>query len=256
MKSNRVHILSNGTWNANGPVIYRHPCGLVDPVAIAMNFFLIEADGKKILVDAGVDNLDQFIDEDLRASLGLHEKGSTLDELKRIGVAPEEVDILLLTHLHFDHSANIHLFPNARIILSETEWRFVTTPGNDLSLTRAAFPRGPIAFLIDEAWERLELFEKEIEVVPGVRAILTGGHSPGHSIVTVETGDGLVVLPGDEIAKLDNLEMRIPIGGYHNLENLCAAMDLIVGLGGIVLPVHEPLLADMYPEGVIPAGSN
>lgn len=254
MTSNRVHILNNGVWNAPGPVIYRHPSGRVEPVAIAMNFFLVEAGKQRILVDTGMDDLDRFISDDLRDELGLGEIGSTKAELSRIGLEPEDIDIVLLTHLHFDHVDNIAEFPNARVILNEIEWRFVTTPGSGSIVSREAFPRGPLAYLIDEAWERLELIDGEREIAPGVKAIWTGGHTPGHQIVTVDTSAGLVVLAGDEIATYDNLDLDIPIGGFHDLDNLVASMELIRSLGGIVVPAHEPLVAQRHPEGVIPAG--
>jgi glyoxylase-like metal-dependent hydrolase (beta-lactamase superfamily II) len=250
--ANRVHILSNGLWHAPGPVIYRHPCGRTEPVAIGMNYFLVEADGRCILVDTGIDDLDRFIDDGLRQKLGLAGTGSTRSELERVGLRPEDVDVVVLTHLHFDHCENLALFPNARIILNELEWRFVTTPQGGPALTRAAFPRGPLAYLIDEAWERFEVVNGTAEIAPGVTAIWTGGHTPGHQIVTVSTDDGLVILAGDEIATLDNLDLDIPIGGYHDLDRLVASMRLIRSLAGIVLPAHEPTLAERHPHGVIP----
>jgi glyoxylase-like metal-dependent hydrolase (beta-lactamase superfamily II) len=253
MSGNRVHILNNGTWAAPGPVIYRHPAGRLDPVAIAMNFFLVEAEGQRILVDTGMDDLDSFISDHLRDKLGLGERGSTSSELARIGLRPEDIDVVLLTHLHFDHAANIALFSSARIILNELEWRFVTTPQSGPALTREAFPRGPLAYLIDEAWERFELVNGEVDIAPGVKAIWTGGHTPGHQIVTVDTDIGLVVLAGDEIATYEKLELDIPIGGFHDLDRLIAAMRLIRRLGGLVVPAHEPLVAERHPDGVIPA---
>ncbi len=72
--------------------------------------------------------------------------------------------------------------------------------------------------------------------------------------MTVDTSAGLVVLAGDEIATYDNLDLDIPIGGFHDLDNLVASMELIRSLGGIVVPAHEPLVAQRHPEGVIPAG--
>jgi glyoxylase-like metal-dependent hydrolase (beta-lactamase superfamily II) len=250
---NRVHILSNGLWHAPGPVIYRHPSGRTEPVAIAMNYFLVEAGDRRILVDTGIDNLDRFISDDLRAKLGLGGTGSTRSELERLGLRPEDVDTVVLTHLHFDHCENLAAFTNARIILNELEWRFVTTPQTGPALTRAAFPRAPLAYLIDEAWERFEVVNGTAEVAPGVNAIWTGGHTPGHQIVTVTTDGGLVILTGDEIATYDNLDLDIPIGGYHDLDRVVASMRLIRSLAGVVVPAHEPLVAERHPDGVIPS---
>jgi glyoxylase-like metal-dependent hydrolase (beta-lactamase superfamily II) len=87
--------------------------------------------------------------------------------------------------------------------------------------------------------------------VPGIRVIETGGHSPGHQIVVVETGEGTVVIPGDEIYMYANLEQDIPIGYYHDFERVSRAMDLIAELGDHVLPAHDAEVARRYPGGVV-----
>jgi N-acyl homoserine lactone hydrolase len=249
--SNAVHILSNGTWVAPGPVIFRHPAGRLDPVAIAMNFFLVEAGGQRILIDTGMDGLDAYIPAELREPLGLGERGTTGAELGRLGLVPDDIDMVVLTHLHFDHCANIDQFRRARILVNAKEWRFVSSPGAGPILSRTAFPRQPLAYLMDEAWDRLETIDGTQEIAPGVTAIWTGGHTPGHMMVTVQTGSGLVVLPGDEIALLENLEADIPIGGFHDIDRVVAAMRLVRSMGGEALPVHEPKVWERHPQGLI-----
>ena len=95
---------------------------------------------------------------------------------RRAGDRPEDVDTLILTHLHFDHYLNARQFPRARIVVNRRDFEFVLSPANRRAMPRSGFPRAVFGWLVDEAM-RLELVEGEREVLPGVRVIETGGHS-------------------------------------------------------------------------------
>ena len=242
-----VTILDNGRWVAPGSVIYAHPFGWREPVEIAQHFFLVEGPGSVVLVDTGLDGLEQYIDPVQLERLQPRPSVPTVEALAARGIAPDDVDTLILTHLHFDHYANARLFGRARVIVNRAEYLSVLLPENRRYAPRSGFPRDTFAWLVDDAWERLELVEGEAEVLPGLGVIETGGHSPGHQIVTVETTEGLVVIPGDAIYLFENLEQDIPIGYYHDLDRVCAGMDLLRDLGGHVLPAHEPALRERHP---------
>jgi glyoxylase-like metal-dependent hydrolase (beta-lactamase superfamily II) len=242
-------VLCNGRWLAPGTVIFLHPYGRHDQVEIVQNFFLVRAGDHVALVDTGLDDLGAWCDPRDRERLG--SSVPTTDLLAREGVAPEDVDTLVLTHLHFDHYLNAARFPRARVIVNRREFEYVMSPRNRRALPRSSFPREVFAWLVDEAWDRLELVDGEQEVLPGVRVIETGGHSPGHQIVVVETGSGPVVIPGDEIYLHANLDEDIPIGYYHDFERVSAAMDLLRELGGHLLPAHDPAVLSRYPSGLV-----
>lgn len=244
-----VHILCNGRWTAPGTVIYMHPYGRHMPVDIVQNFFLISGRGHVALVDTGLDNPSAHVDPADRDRLGAGRQ--TLELLSERSITPDQVDTLILTHLHHDHYANAQLFENARIILNRREYEFVMAPGNRRALPRSTFPRAVFGWLADDAWDRLELVDGSADVFDGVRVVETRGHSPGHQIVVVETAADRVVIPGDEIYTYANLEQDIPIGYYHDFERLSTSMDLIRDLGGQVLPAHDGAVMDRHPAGVI-----
>lgn len=243
-----VSILNNGEWVAPGTVIYLHAFGRHDPVKIVQNFYLVQGGGNKILIDTGIDNLEGYLTEEQERCFVSAPSRSTEALLREAGVAPEDVDTLILTHLHFDHYINARLFPNARIIINRREWLYSLMPENKRYAPRAGFPREVFGWLANEAWERLTLVDGEVEVLPGIRVIWTGGHSPGHQIVTVKTEQGTVIIPGDEIYMYENLEADIPIGYFYNFENVVAAMELIREMNAIVLPAHDPKVAERHPS--------
>jgi len=244
-----VQVLCNGRWQAPGTVIFMHPHGRHDPVDIVQNFFLVRHGGQLTLVDTGVDDLGSFLRPEDRRRYGA--STPTLDLLAAKGVRPEDVDTLILTHLHFDHYLNARQFPRARIVVNRREFEFVMSPDNRRAMPRSGFPREVFGWLVDEAWDRLELVEGERDVLPGIRVIETGGHSPGHQIVVVETASGPVVIPGDEIYLYANVEEDIPIGYYHDFERLSRAMDLLHEIGGHLLPAHDAEVLRRYPSGMV-----
>jgi glyoxylase-like metal-dependent hydrolase (beta-lactamase superfamily II) len=248
-----LKILNNGTWTAPGTVIYSHAYGRHDPVLIVQNFFLLTSSSNVVLVDTGLDNPESYLSASELARIGAPTGRSTAELLREHGVEPEDVDTLIFTHLHFDHYANARLFDRARLVVNRNEFMHVMDPGSQRYAPRCGFPREVFAWLVDEAWERLELVEGETAVLPGIRTIETGGHSPGHQIVLVQSRSGPVVIPGDEIYLYDNLEERIPIGYYYDFEKLTQAMDLLGALGGSLLPAHDPEVHRRFPASVVPS---
>jgi glyoxylase-like metal-dependent hydrolase (beta-lactamase superfamily II) len=244
-----VQVLCNGRWQAPGTVIFLHPYGRHDPVEIVQNFFLVRGGGHVVLIDTGVDDLGAFLRPEDRPRFGASRP--TVELLAEAGVRPEDVDVLILTHLHFDHYLNARLFPRARIVVNRREFHFALSPDHRRALPRSGFPREVFGWLVDEAWDRLELVDGEADVLAGIRVVETGGHSPGHQIVVVDTAAGPVVIPGDEVYLYANLEEDVPIGYFHDFERVSRAMDLLRELGGHLLPAHDPEVLRRYPSAVI-----
>lgn len=140
--------------------------------------------GKKILVDTGLE--DFMVDPKVEEELGI--KTETFEEgLERLGVKPEEIEIIVHTHLHNDHCENDALCPQAKVYVQKTELDFCRSPH-------------PLDHRYDEDYlEESEIIELEgdAEIAPGVRVTLTPGHTPGGQSVIVSTAEsGQVLLTG------------------------------------------------------------
>ena len=162
------------------------------PRRTAVNTFLVHSGGKLALVDTGCGNA-------MAATAG-----KLFANLAAAGVRPEEVDAVLLTHMHPDHSNGLAdakgraLFPRAELVMHEAEWSHWH---DDAAMARADETARERNFRAarDQAApyrDRLRLF-KGGEVFPGVTAMPFPGHTPGHSGYMVASGSDSLLIWGD-----------------------------------------------------------
>lgn len=147
-----------------------------------------QLDGKNILIESGIGN-GRLTEKQMR-NYGVNEESKVEEGLAELGVTPADIDMILMTHMHFDHALGltkvegdnlVPAFPNAVIYTSETEWAEMRHPN---IRSRNTYWK--------ENWEaiahQVQTYKEEIEPVTGVKMIHTGGHSNGHSIITIEQG--------------------------------------------------------------------
>lgn len=170
--------------------------------AIGIDPLLIQKNGQNILIDPGLgwglDSGSQY-----------KNASNVITNLDIFGLRPEDINKVILTHLHFDHAAGISYvsedleteptFPNAQYIVHQQEWDFALSQINREKKTPGA------GYKLDEIYKlvaqnRFLFIEDEIyEPVEGIFAIKTGGHTPGHLILKLKSGDQTAYFMGDLI---------------------------------------------------------
>ncbi|WP_163653407.1 MBL fold metallo-hydrolase [Listeria sp. PSOL-1] len=154
---------------------------------------------KHFLIDAGLGE-GRLTDKQKR-NYGVVAESSVIRDLAALGVAPEEIDFVLMTHLHFDHVLGLtaydhekksyhSLFKNAQIITSEIEWQEMQKPNIRSKATYWEENYQAIK-------EQIVCFKENKEVAPGISLRHTGGHSAGHAVVTIETNGERAIHMGD-----------------------------------------------------------
>ena len=200
----------------------------------------IEGAGRGILVDCG-------------ASAELFRKRGRPDEdiqsleqgLNKAGIGFEDIETIILTHLHWDHVANASRFPHATFILQRKELDFAVNPHPAIA---PAYDMAPLTN------SKLEVIDGNQEIVEGVRVLLTPGHSPGGQSVTVQTPRGLAVITGfccalenffppPEAAKM-GFEIVAP-GIHTDMLRAYDSVRYVKDLADVVLPLHEPAFQGM-----------
>lgn len=174
--------------------------------------------------------------------------------LKHLGVDPETVEHVVLTHLHYDHSGNIDLFPEARFWIAKDELEFWESPFGARTLFESASESEDIAAVRQiSAQGRLEQIHGEAEVLPGIRVIQVGGHTAGQTIVAVDTEAGEVLLASDAVHYHEELDSDRPFTESADLAGTYAAFDVIrarVKAGARLIPGHDPRVMQEYPPAL------
>jgi glyoxylase-like metal-dependent hydrolase (beta-lactamase superfamily II) len=216
--------------------------------------WLIRGGGKTIVVDTGLGappTQGSKAERQVFGNFAIDPGKDTVSLLQKEGLAPEDVDYVILTHLHFDHCANIGLFKRAQIFISRRGWSSVVAPEHPRLVPEGLFPRSVYAFVLNEAWNRVMLLPAEAEILPGLQVFWVGGHTPCSQAIRVNTTRGKVILTGDTAFLYGNIEEDIPVGYCTNLAECFQAMDRFRREGDLILPSHDPLVLERFPGGVI-----
>jgi glyoxylase-like metal-dependent hydrolase (beta-lactamase superfamily II) len=132
--------------------------------------------------------------------------GSILDSLDQLGIAAEEITHVVFTHAHPDHLWGVlddfddPVFYEAQLLMSEPEWAYWTDPDtvNSIGEARASFAVGA-ARRLEAIADQMSFFNDGDEVLPGVMAHATHGHTPGHTSFEIRDGSAAVMVGGDAI---------------------------------------------------------
>ena len=162
--------------------------------SLSIHAFVIESDGKRIVVDTCVG------DRSIPGMAGLRGDPEFLDRMTAAGFPPDSIDVVCCTHLHFDHvgwntrwdgAAWVPTFPNARYLFCRAEYDSFISEPNGFAMNLPDTVEPVIAAGL------ADLVEPDHRVTSQIRFVPTPGHSPGHMSVLIESGDAVAFITGD-----------------------------------------------------------
>ncbi|MBS4175976.1 YtnP family quorum-quenching lactonase [Lederbergia citrea] len=184
-------VVPRPLWTRKYPVNEKNQIELrTDPIFLQLN-------GKNILIESGLGK-GKLTEKQIR-NYGVTEESKIEESLAEMELKPEDIDIICMTHLHFDHAGGLTkrdgegyapVFPNAVIYASEIEWNEMRNPNIRSRNTYWKENWEPIA-------DQVRTFTGEQEIENSIKMIHTGGHSDGHCIITIESGGERLVHMGD-----------------------------------------------------------
>lgn len=175
---------------------------------------------------------------------------SPADGLLALGVDAGDVRDVVITHLHYDHAGNMHLFPNATFHLQDAEMAFATGRLMTHPLMRAPFSVEDVVDAVRNVYRgRVRFHTGDSMLAPGISLHLIGGHSGGLQVVRVWTQAGWLVLASDASHYYANMNEGRPfpivadvgamLEGWTRLRDLASASELVI-------PGHDPLVMQRF----------
>jgi glyoxylase-like metal-dependent hydrolase (beta-lactamase superfamily II) len=232
--SSKLTLVSDGTIRMDGGSMFgvvpkaiwsrMRPADRQNRVEMGLNCLLIRTGGKNVLVDTGVGTKHS---QKVRTIFHIR-AGQLVSNLARAGLAREDIDLVVLTHLHFDHAGGCTrwdrngslepVFPRATYLVQRRDWQEATKTNER---TRPAYL--PEDFLPLEGTKQLELLDGDTELLPGLWVRRTGGHTAGHQMVCIESAGERAACLGDVLPMPQHLPVHyITAFDMYPLETLDA----------------------------------
>lgn len=175
-----------------------YPADQYNRIEMRTDPILIQVDGKNYVVDSG-GGINKFTDKQIR-NFGIKEQSRLKESLAKLGLTNDDIDAILMTHLHYDHANGLtnptthnsyeSAFPDVPIYTSEVEWNEMRNPNIRSGNTYWKMNWEPIA-------DQVYTYADEVQIDHYIRMIHTGGHSDGHSIIIFEDGDDCFIHMAD-----------------------------------------------------------
>lgn len=223
-------------------------------IRLACRALLVQEENRNILLEAGV---GAFFDPALRDRYGVEESEHVLlQSLNQVGMTENDIDIIIISHLHFDHAGGLLsawkqgeslklLFPNARYIVSQAAWERANHPH---VRDRASFI--PQLNELLHASQRLIIIDEEKNAILGDRYsfMFSHGHTPGllHTIIHTDN-DGSVIFASDLIPGSHWVHLPVAMG-YDRLAELLidekkAMLEYAVKHNARLFYTHDPVVS-------------
>ena len=182
---------------------------------------------------------------------GMQFIGSPADALAALGFEANQVETVVLTHLHYDHIGNVDQFPASRLHLPALEMQFATGPAMQHAFIRRPYGAKEIGVVLDALYQgRVNLHGPVLELAPGLSLYVVGGHTEGQAIVRVRTQRGWLVLASDTLHYYEELERAVPFAVAYDFGKMLAAHATVRSLAQSddhIVPAHDPLVLERYP---------
>lgn len=174
-----------------------------------------------------------------------------IESLGLMGLAPEDVNDVILTHLHYDHAGNIDKLPNANFHVQESEMQYATGRHMCHGVLRHAYEVNDVIDLVRRVYaDRVRFHIGRSVLAPGLELVLIGGHTQGLQSVRVHTSRGWVVLASDASHYYENMMRASPFPIVFNVGEMLTGFDTLRSLAQTpdhIVPGHDPDVRKRYP---------
>jgi glyoxylase-like metal-dependent hydrolase (beta-lactamase superfamily II) len=249
----QIHAITDGSFMLDGGQMFgvvpkplwekRIPADARNRVRISLTCLVIQTGEKNILVETGIG--DKF-DEKFNEIYSVDHSVTLPGELRKLRLAPEHIDIVINTHLHFDHCGwNLSrqngkltpTFPRARYFVQRLEWEHALSPNER---DRASYVQEFFA----AAEGQTEFLDGDTEIVPGVRVEVAAGHTKYMQCVRVESEGDTALFASDLVPTRAHISYpwmtSFDLYPVETLENKKRLLPPLAAAKGLLVFPHDP----------------
>lgn len=211
-----------------------------------LNYYVWVVTNKKhtIVVDTG-------FDQDLAAKRNRTIIRPVGEGLRALGIDPDKVNDVVITHMHYDHAGNLPLFSNAKFHLQDSEMDYSTGRCMCHDVMRHPYEADHVVQMVRCLFDqRVHFHDGAAEIVPGIEVHHIGGHTKGLQAVRVKTARGWVMLASDASHFYAHVEQERVFPIVYNVADLLEGYDTLRKLASSpqhIVPGHDPLVMARYP---------
>jgi glyoxylase-like metal-dependent hydrolase (beta-lactamase superfamily II) len=214
---------------------------------IAMIVWLVRAPGRNILVDSG------FYREQFFKTWKVRDFIKPSEAIAKLGLKPEDITDVIITHMHWDHADGMDLFPKAKIWIQKDEYTYYTGEAWQSPKTHGGIdPDDVMAIVKLNLAGRVSFVDGDAQqILPGIRCFTGGKHTFASQYVAVNTAAGTVVLASDNMYLYENLDTHKPIAQTLDAASNLAAQDRMKTIASdprLIVPGHDPAIFTRFPK--------
>ncbi len=215
---------------------------------LAMTFWVLKGPGgRTVLIDAG------FYRPEILKRKDVADYTRPDKALGKLGISPDQVTDVVITHMHWDHADGVDLFPKARIWIQKDEYEHSTSAAAKQVADGGDTAPDHFQALVNlNKQGRVRLVDGDAkEIVPGVTVYTGGKHTFGSQYAGVQTRAGLMVIASDNVYLYENLDKHVPIAQTVDAKSNLAAQDRMKQLASslrLIIPSHDPEVFVRFPK--------
>lgn len=211
-----------------------------EKVTVPVYVWLIQGNGKNILVDTGPDDNRKDMPE---ISGKIQNRLSLAEALRSADTAPEDIDTVILTHLHWDRCGNLGKFINAEIIVQSQEVDYANWP-----LPHHYYDYDSDITGNPPSWracsEKMTMINGQREIAPGIKVLAAAGHTPGMQAVLIDNDKETFLIAGDNVPLDENWNgdgkrKHIPANIHYKLSEYYRTLEQFEDICDYLYPAHQ-----------------
>ncbi|PYS37291.1 MAG: hydrolase glyoxylase [Acidobacteria bacterium] len=217
-------------------------------IDLQMMIWLLKGpNGRNILVDSGCYH------ESVLKGKPFKDFIKPSDTLAKLGLKPEDITDLIISHMHWDHADGMDLFPKARVWIQKDEYTYYTGAAWQAGGKHGGIEPVDVLTIVKlNTQSQVNLVDgDDREIIDGVRVYTGGRHTFASQYVSVRTASGTVVIASDNMYLYENLQKHVPIAQTFDADSNLKAQDRMKQIASrpeLIVPGHDPEVFLKFPK--------